>query len=449
VIDPGRATIVALATPLGRGALAVVRLSGPDAHEVARRVAQPMRGAPLAPGRPRHVALVHPVSGPFDDGVAWLALGPSTATGEDTAELSCHGNPLLAERLVDAALHAGARLAHPGEFTRRAVEHGRLDLTAAEGVAQLVEARTLDGVALAREAVEGRLTEAFDGLRGRLVGALAELEVRLDYPEEDVDPTADRAAAEIGAVASEARAMQASWRLARVAVQGARVALVGPVNAGKSSLFNQLLGQRRALVHERPGTTRDVLEVAMDLDGVAVTLLDTAGERETDDPIEAAGLALAAELVADVDLVLVVLRARATGPDEVEADLLARTAGRARVLVVNRVDEGAPQGAPEGAVWTSARTGQGIDALKAAVRAAVAPLEGASTTLRVASARQRDLLGALAAACEEAAIALPVAGPAVAIELVHAALAEVDALRGRDGREDVLDAVFARFCLGK
>jgi hypothetical protein len=221
-----------------------------------------MRGAPLAPGRPRHVALVHPVSGPFDDGVAWLALGPSTATGEDTAELSCHGNPLLAERLVDAALHAGARLAHPGEFTRRAVEHGRLDLTAAEGVAQLVEARTLDGVALAREAVEGRLTEAFDGLRGRLVGALAELEVRLDYPEEDVDPTADRAAAEIGAVASEARAMQASWRLARVAVQGARVALVGPVNAGKSSLFNQLLGQRRALVHERPGTTRDVLEVA-------------------------------------------------------------------------------------------------------------------------------------------------------------------------------------------
>jgi tRNA modification GTPase len=449
VIAAGRETIAALATPLGRGALALVRLSGPDAHAVARQIARPTRGGPLEPGRPRHVALVHPAHGPFDDGVAWLARGPSTATGEDTAEVSCHGNPLLAERLVDAALAAGARLAHPGEFTRRAVEHGRLDLTAAEGVAQLVEARTLDGAALAREAVEGRLTEAFDALRAQLIGALAELEVRLDYPEEDVDPAEDGAAIALVSVAREARALQGTWALARVAVQGARVALVGPVNAGKSSLFNRLLGQRRALVHERPGTTRDVLEVALELEGVAITLLDTAGERETDDPIEAAGLALAAELVADVDLVIVVLRARSGGPDAVEADLLARTADRRRVVVVNRVDEGAPAGAPAGAIWTSAATGEGIDALRSAVRAAVAPVEGAAATLRIASARQRDLLGALATACDEAAGALPVAGPAVAVELVHGALVEVDALRGRDGRQDVLDAVFARFCLGK
>jgi tRNA modification GTPase len=426
--------------------LAVVRFSGDGLDDVLQTLLRPMRPGPWRSGRTRRVTVVDGDE-IVDDGLVVVTRAPHTYTGEDTAELSCHGNPLVVERILHLAVAAGARMAGPGAFTRRAVEHGKLDLVRAEGVLQLAEARSLDGLKVARSAVDGVLGDALTGLRGRLLDVAAELEARLDYPDDElafVDD--DTLVATVCAVADEAEALASTWRAGRVWVHGARVALVGAVNAGKSSLFNALLGRSRALVHDSPGTTRDVLEVATHLDGVPVTLLDTAGERTTDDPVEAAGLALARELVDEADLLVVVIRARPEGPSPTEQQILARTAGRARVVVCNGVDAA---DAPLAAVETVATTGQGIDALRQAIRGSLVGETVGGAGLVVASARQRDLLLEVARACREMVEALPVAGVAVAADAVVRALEELDSLTGADSRESVLDVLFARFCIGK
>lgn len=441
--------VVAPATPWGRAALALVRLSGPGCHAVVAACARPLRPElPVSPGRPRRVALFD-AAGVFDDGVLVLGAGPATATGEDTAEVGLHGNPRLVERFVAAACAAGARLAEPGELTRRALLHGKLDLVQAEAVGQLVDAVSDDGIALARAAAAGAVSAELATLRDALVEVAAELEARLDWPDDELAVLGDDAViAQLQGVAAQASRLVESYRAGRVWVHGARVALVGPVNAGKSSLFNALLGQRRALVHDTPGTTRDVVEATTRWDGVQVTLLDTAGERDTDDPVEAAGLALGRELVADVDLVVLVTVARPEGPDAVERLLLERTADRPRVVVVNGIDR-CPDVVDDGRLAVCALDGRGVDGLRAAVRVALLAEAPADARRAIASVRQRDLLTEVVAGCDEAARALSDAGPAAAADAVVRAVGAVDAVTGATTREDVLDAVFRRFCIGK
>jgi tRNA modification GTPase len=442
---PGE-VVVAAATAPGRAALAVVRLTGPGLDAVLARVLRTTRGTPLPDRAPRRVWLSD-AEGTIDDGVAVAYRGPRTYTGEDLCEVTVHGNPLVVERAVQAFVSAGARLAGPGEFTRRAVVNGRMDLVAAEAVDQLVRARSPAGLAVARAGLDGRTEAAVAPVRAQLLEAAAELEARLDWPGDEL-ALADDAALVANLEAARARclALAATHAAGRVRVEGARVALVGAVNAGKSSLFNALLGRPRALVHDAPGTTRDVLEVAARLGPLEVTLLDTAGERVTDDPVEVMGQALARELVAEADLLLVVLRAR-SGPDPLAAELLARTADRPRLVVWNGVDtDDTP--APPGALATSARTGDGVAALATAVVSALGG-DQPSGELLLASARQRDRLLAVAHALGEALEGFGVAGPAVAAERVTAALAELEAFGGTGAREAVLDAVFARFCIGK
>lgn len=384
----------------------------------------------------------------LDDGVIWLGAPPATFTGEPTAELTVHGNPLIVSQILDAAVSAGARLAGPGEFTRRALERGKLDLVAAEGILQVAGASSVAGLRVARAGMDGRLAAAYDEMAASLRGVAAELEARLDHPGDELTyEDDDGLLASLADVSERARALADSQRAGQTWVSGARVALVGAVNAGKSTLFNQLVGSERALVHESPGTTRDVVEARVELGGLAITLLDTAGERDAVDPVEAAGLALARRMTADVDLLVVVLRARPGGPDPTEVELLARTAGRPRLVVLNGVDR--EHGSVPGALQTVAIEGQGVLALAQAVRDALAGAEPAGHALVIASARQRDLLRTVAERVTEAGEALPFAGVAVAAELVMEALLELDALTGRDTREAVLDALFARFCIGK
>jgi tRNA modification GTPase len=437
--------IVARSTPPGRGAIATVRLSGTDLSSVMTQVVRPHSDRAWRSRVQRRVDLVD-ADGVFDDGLAVYTAGPATFTGEDTLEVSLHGNPLLVDRLIAACVAVGARLARPGEFTRRAVEHGKLDLVQAEGIDQLVRARTTAGLAVARQGLAGALSSWLADRRHRWLEVAAELEARLDHPDDElvlVDD--DTLCATLRSEAADCRALAATEAAGRVRVEGARVALVGPVNAGKSSLFNALLGRARALVHDRPGTTRDVVEVPMSAGGLELTLLDTAGERVTDDPVEAAGLALARSLVDEADLLVVVLR---RGPDdEVERLLLQRTRDRRRVVVVNGIDRA---GAPEvpGALRTSAVTGEGVEALREALVAAL-PSTSAAEGLQLASERQAERLGAVALLLEQAAEALPVAGPAAAADALTEALERVDELTGADTREDVLSALFARFCIGK
>jgi len=443
--------IVAAATPWGRSALAILRWSGADLRLVLERCLRPHTPGPLPSGRPRRVDVIGPDGRTLDDGVVVLLDHDRTATGEPTAELTLHGNPALVEATLHAAQHAGARLARPGEFTRRAVVHGKLDLLQAEAVNQVIHAPTAAGARLARQALEGRLSQDMQAIRQDLIVVAAELEARLDHPADELALESDaELIARLEQASARARALASTYATGRALVHGARVALVGAVNAGKSSLFNALLGQARALVHDQPGTTRDVVEARTVLDGLAVTLLDTAGERPTHDPVEAAGLALARDLVADVDLLLVVLRARPGGPSPTERQILERTRDRPRVVVLNGVDAvDAPTDPVPHALHTVATTGAGLDTLRGRLREALVQADPVEGDVLIASARQRDRLTELADLADEAVQALPLAGVAVASELVLGAVEALDALTGADTREDVLDALFARFCIGK
>lgn len=448
-------TIVACATPWGRGGVAMVRLSGPDALEIARAACP---GGPA--WRPRRLSLrrlrgagAPAAEGPvIDEGlVAWLP-GPHTFTGEDTVELSGHGNPVLVEAVVDRLVSLGARPARPGEFTRRALEHGRIDLVGAEALAALVAARAPAGVAQARSGA-GPLRSALAAAREQLLDLAAELEARLDHPGEDLSLEDDAGvAARLQALAAEADALAGSWRAGRIRLEGARVALVGPVNAGKSTLFNALLGRTRALVSPEAGTTRDVVEAGLLLEGVEVTLMDTAGLRAAPGAIEAAGVALARELRAGVDLHVVVL----PGHRPLDADgraALAEVEGEPHCVVLAQGDRGRACRLPPGpapALSVSAHSGAGLDALRAEIRRALGLREGRAGAAALTSQRQHDLCRALSGHAREAAGALlGVAGPAVAAECCTAALERLAELTGADVREDVRDRLFARFCIGK
>lgn len=438
-------TVVAAATAWGHAALAVLRLSGPEALAVAQA---------LCPGppawRPRRASLRRALR----DGraldellVVWMP-GPGSYTGEDVVELSCHGNPVLVELLLDACVALGARPARPGEFTRRALVNGRLDLLRAEAVAGLVEARSAEGVALARAGLDGAVGALVAGLRERALDLAAELEARFDVAGEELGHLSDEALGEaLGALAAESEAAARTWRAGRARLHGAKVALLGPVNAGKSSLFNRLLDEDRALVSPLPGTTRDVVERARLVDGLEITFLDTAGEREGAEPLEAAGQALARALTADVDLTLLV-RSLAEPPGPEWEALLARTADRPRLRVGTHGDL-APELQPGVDFVVANTTGAGISALRAAVREAVG-LGPSGAALMVLSQRQHDLLRAVAAHAREAREALlGAAGPMVAAEEMTGAIARLGELSGEDVREAVLDRVFARFCIGK
>jgi tRNA modification GTPase len=366
-------------------------------------------------------------------------------TGEASAELSCHGNPLIVERLIQAAVGAGARVADPGEFTRRAMANGRLDATRAEAVLQAIEATSQRGLQVARAGLDGAVATLVSRLRRGLTGAIAELEAWLDYPDDDLalsDEVTLRN--ELRGLADQARSAADSFRAGRAWVDGARVVLVGPVNAGKSSLFNALGGSIRALVSEVPGTTRDVLERRVDVGGIAVTLMDTAGERESSG-LEAEGIALGRTLTAGADLFVVVLPAH----DPAQADaVLARTHGLPRILVANHADR--VQETPAGQLATVATTGAGLGALRKAIHDNLLGELPGEAAVVIASARQRDLLLAVAKGIGASLDSLAEgAGIAVAAEILYGALERLDALDGRDSREAVLDELFRRFCIGK
>lgn len=436
--------IVACATPYGVGAIAVVRLSGAALDPLIRAVCGRVP-------RDRRATLVRlrDAAGPFDEGLVTVFRSPASYTGEDVAEVSCHGNPLLVTRLLDAFVAAGARIASPGEFTRRAYLAGRMDLTRAEAVADLLAATSARGLALARANLGGALGTALDGVRAGLVDVAAELEAILDYPGEDLLFAGDGAlVADLAARVGELERLLATAEPGRVAVEGARVALVGPVNAGKSTLLNALAGRTRALVSPLPGTTRDVVEVTIRLPDLAITLVDTAGERETADPIERAGLELGREAAREADLRLLVLPLHVSWEPRWTA-----LAGAGPTLTVGTHADLAGPDHPVVDVAVAAPEGRGIPELVEAVRARLggsrdAP-EGAPEGPHLTTRRQAALLADVLGPLRRAVVALPEAGPAAAVEELYAAVGAIDVLTGRDTRESVLDRLFARFCVGK
>ena len=372
---------------------------------------------------------------PLDEGFAVAFHAPKSLTGEDVVELHLHGGALHLRRCLEVILGLGPRLAEPGEFTRRAFLNGRLDLTRAEAVADLVLAKTDLALRQARAHLDGALYERVDALREALLDLRAHVEVALDFAEEDVPPIdASDLARQSQQLGADLAGLAATYRQGRLLRDGARVVLAGPSNAGKSSLFNALLAFDRAIVTPIPGTTRDTLEETIDLAGIPLVLVDTAGLRATEDAIEALGIARSERAIAGAELVL-----RLVPPGEPVPEVAAHE------LIVHSKSDLAPRRA---GLAVSATTGEGLDALRQAIALRLGKSEGEG--LMIMRERQREALQTASDAAQRAARSLAAGLP---MELAAVDLQEaMDALHGLVGQtslEEVLDRLFSTFCIGK
>jgi tRNA modification GTPase len=454
-VQPLDDTIAALATAPGTAGLAVLRVSGDSALEVSDRV---FRGAtPLAraAGHTLHHGWAVDGSRRLDEIVAAVFRAPRSFTGEDTVEWSCHGGAVPARRVLDALIAAGARLAAPGEFSLRAFLHGRMDLAQAEAVADLVHAETESAGDLALAQLSGALSRRLGAIEERLVSSAAEVEARVDFADDvggiEIPPHVRSA---ISSVLIELSALLASAPWARAVREGVRVPIVGRPNAGKSSLFNALLGEERAIVAPSPGTTRDRVSERLEIAGIAVTLSDTAGVRDARDPVEAMGVERSLAALDGAALVLwVVDGSEAYDP---AGDLLpAQLAGRNVIAAITKSDVAAVVQPLElanatQAVRVSSKTGEGLGELSAAIGTQLGARNPGGLASAVANPRHTDALArahaSLARAGAAAASGAP--GEIVALEL-RESLAAIGEVTGRHASEELLERIFARFCIGK
>lgn len=430
-------TIVAIATGAAAGGIGVIRLSGPAALRVARRVATALPEHPT----PRHAYFTRLVDGDgalLDEGLALYFQGPRSFTGEDVVELHAHGAPRLLSLLLSVLLQDEAvRLAEPGEFTRRAFLSGRVDLTRAEAIADLVAAESEAQVRAAAAQLAGGLSARLEALQGPLVALQADVEGALDFPDEAEGAEADLAL-RLDAVVANARSLLDDAQRGALVRRGARVVLFGPVNAGKSTVFNALVGASRALVDAEPGTTRDTLEARLEWGGLAVTLVDTAGLREGAGRLEALGIERTREALRGADLAVLLV------PPQATADAWAPEAPGC-LVVQSKADLSG--GAHGPALAVSGLTGQGLAALRKAVQARLAA--GATTALFSVSARHVETLTRVVDALARAALACRVSTLEVVAGELHLALEALSELTGADASAALLDAIFQRFCIGK
>ena len=452
-------TIVAISTPAGRGGIGVVRVSGPRAREVVGPLVR-LRG-PMEAGRARFGEVVEAGADgearALDETVVTYFAGPHSYTGEDVVEIAMHGSPVLLEYTVRACCARGARLAEPGEFTQRAFLAGRIDLTQAEAVDDLIGSSTLEQARVAARQLGGALARAVAPGKEALVGLIAALEAGIDFAEDDIDVMpAARIAGTIRTVRGPLVELERSFAYGRVVREGFSLALVGRPNAGKSSLFNRLVERERAIVTALPGTTRDTVSERVAVGGIPVELIDTAGLRagESLDEAERLGIARSREAMADADVVLLVVDASA-GMAEEDRQVLDGVAGGGAAAIVawNKWDLVAESaGLTEGAgVRTSALTGLGIEALRAAIVAAVGGGgEGVREGGMLTNLRQHQAIASTAAGLDAALAAVEAGIPHEMVLLdLYAALRGLDALTGATTSEDVLRLIFANFCIGK
>jgi tRNA modification GTPase len=446
-------TIAAIATAPGPGGIGVVRVSGPQVAQLADEVFRRRRRAVgWKTHHLYHGRIVATDGAAIDDGLAVLMRAPHSYTGEDVLELHCHGSPVLLQRVLQSVLGRGARAARAGEFTQRAFLNGKLDLAQAEAVAELVRSRTPDAARAAAEQLFGGLSAHLAGVREVLIRAKAHLEACIDFSDEELGLDDTAIVRELDDAHADIAALLRTYARGRLLRDGLRVAITGQPNVGKSSLLNALLGAERAIVTAEPGTTRDVIEVTTDFDGVPIVLYDTAGLRDGRDAAERIGIDRARSVAAGADLVLVVLdTARPLSPQQPLLEV------GEPLVVVNKIDlpsawtpdELAAIEARHPVVRVSATVPLGLDALRNAVtRCAGAAWSDHLPTLT--NARQYDALGKAEASLARAVEALHGRMPADLIAVdVQAALDHVGAVTGIVTSEEILDAVFREFCIGK
>src|SRR3954463_7159431 len=359
-------TIVAIATPPGRGGIGVVRLAGPEAHTIACSMLRLKHE--LAAGRAVFGEVIEPATGErIDEGVVTFFAKPHSYTADDVIEISAHGAPIVLRHILELATSRGARLAEPGEFTMRAFLNGRIDLTQAEAVPDLIESQTLYQAKVAAQQLEGSLSRRLQPIKRKLVELVAVMEAGIDFAEDDVSVLP---ATEILSRLEEVRVpleqLRASFAYGKIVHEGLTLAIVGRPNVGKSSLFNRLVERERAIVTATPGTTRDLVSETVAIGGIPVRLIDTAGIRAAQDEAESIGIKKSFEALADADLVLVVRDASQPEHEE-DGVLLEKTAGRNSLQILNKADLNPGERNGSGALRTSAVTGEGIGQLRAEI----------------------------------------------------------------------------------
>jgi tRNA modification GTPase len=467
-------TICAIATPAGEGGIGIVRLSGSHAVTVADRLVRLRSGRPLASAvsHTLHLADVRLPSSPhtgetlrsnpsepeqvFDEALVVYMRAPRSFTGEDVVEIQSHGGGLVLSLVCGACLAAGARMALPGEFTKRAFLNGRLDLSQAEAVLDTIRAKSAASLSAAQRQLRGELGQQVNTAREALLRLLARLEAGIDFVGEDIDVVEGQELLRtIDSVAALVRRLQATAREGRLLREGARVVITGRPNVGKSSVLNRLLKEDRAIVTPVPGTTRDTIEESIDLDGLIVHVVDTAGIRETQDPVEREGIERSRSAQKHADLQVVVIDGAVSLTEE-DRILLEQAAAGRYVIAINKLDLGrtvdpAATGSEAACVALSAKTGEGVDRLREAIRSQlVGPGADATEDVMVTNARHHAALDRAGDALTQAkaALATAMAHECVAVDLRGAADA-LGEITGAITTDEVLEQIFSTFCIGK
>lgn len=455
-------TIVALATPLGRSGIGTVRLSGPDAARIAERFCD-------SPGfEPRRATLVNlsdPETGEaIDEAVVTIYRGPNSFTGEDVVEISCHGSPVVLRQVIDGSLRLGARLADPGEFSLRALANGKMNLAEAEAVRDLIDSQTATAARQAVRQMRGEISQTLSPVKDELLDVIVVLESALEFVEDDLPDVQTAALSErLRRIADELDRFAATFKAGHLIREGLRVAIIGHPNVGKSSLFNALLGSERAIVTDIAGTTRDQLHERFTINDIPISLIDTAGLRETTDVVESIGVERSRATMADADLVVLMLDASVETSDE-DRQLLETVKGLNYIVALNKIDKVPSTDidrmvAAENSslaylrdriIPMSAKTGEGLEDLKAAIIEPFAPGDVDASGFLITDARHHDLLlrardevlGSIRLIEERASEEISLIG-------LHNALRYLGEITGETTTEDMLTRIFSTFCIGK
>jgi tRNA modification GTPase len=454
-------TIVAIATPAGRGGIGVVRLSGPE----ARAIALPMLRLKheLEPGHAIFGELIEPspvlternLADRIDEVVVTYFAKPHSYTTDDIIEISSHGSPIVLRHVVELAVAYGARLAEPGEFTMRAFLNGRIDLTQAEAVRDLIDSQTLYQAKVAAQQLEGALSRRLQPIKQKLIELIAVLEAGIDFAEDDISVLpAEQIVQRVATISSPLEELAATFAYGKIVHEGLTLAIVGRPNVGKSSLFNQLVERERAIVTATPGTTRDLISETVAIGGIPLRLVDTAGIRRALDEAESIGIRKSMESIADADLVLVVLDSSQPFTEE-DAELLGQGAKRAAILVENKADLSSSEATVLGSqlprVRTSAITGEGIGALRNEILRHIGGESGVQAeTGFVTSLRHQALIreGITALDAAQAAVRNKIPHEMILLDLYNA-LRQLDEITGATATDDILNLIFSTFCIGK
>ena len=447
-------TIVALATAHGVSAIGVIRLSGPKAISMVDGVF-PSKDLTKAAGNTLHVGVLKHEGQPLDEVVVSIFRAPRSYTAEDVAEISCHGSPYIQEQIINAFVSLGARMAKPGEFTQRAFLHGKLDLTQAEAVADLIASNTAASQEHALKNIRGGFSDVLKKLRDELISFSALIELELDFSQEDVE-FADRTRLYglINTIDGTVAELIHSFKLGNVIKNGVKVAIVGKPNAGKSTLLNSLLNENRAIVSEIAGTTRDTIEEVINIDGILFRLIDTAGIRESNDEIEVIGVEKSREKMKEADIVLYLFDAAAETPGELDAAVaLLREVNPNYVLVGNKADlvsDVSEKFAGRDALYISAKTHHHVDALKERLVDKVLQGQVNMESTIVTNARHYASLQQVASSIHDVQVGMDgnIPGDLLALD-IRRALHFLGEITGEITTEDQLDYIFSKFCIGK